>query len=90
MKQLTYCINRDEGTVYSRCADKVAVPVLQFDRIGRDGDFTQPLEYELEQFSVFDLIGEWKRLKWTKKILLQIKNQHRQFWGMKPLKVIHG
>ena len=85
MRYLTYCVHKDNGLVYSRMGDKLAVPVLQFDRIGKDGDFTKPLEYELERMSVFEISEEWRRLKWTKKIPAQIKNMHRQFWGFKPL-----
>jgi hypothetical protein len=85
MKQITYAVSKDDGLVYSRVGSEIAIPVLQFDRIGRNGDFTQPLEYELEKCRVLELADYWPRLRWTKKIPVRTKNLHRQFWGMRPL-----
>ncbi len=84
-KIITYAINKDDGMVYSRVGSEIAYPVLQFDKIGQGGDFTGPIEYQLEKSSVFSLAGEWSQLRFTKKIPADIKNRHRAFWGMKPL-----
>lgn len=80
----------DSGLVWSRVTDApamgaqcVAVPVLDYLAIGRDGDFSAPLTYNLERTGIEALIGSC--LRWTRKIPLHIKNVHRQFWGMKPL-----
>ena len=83
---ITYAINKDDGIVWSRVGSEVAVPVLDFAKIGENGDFTGPMEYNLEKFPVVSIGREWARLKWTKKIPLSLKNKHREFWGMKPLK----
>lgn len=84
MKNITYAINRD-GLVYSRVGSEVAVPVLDYEAIGRGGDFTSPLKCALQKFPVFDLVHEWDELEWTKKLPAWLKNKHRAFWGMKPL-----
>jgi hypothetical protein len=43
-------------------------------------------KYELEKFDVIQLVGSaYNAVKWTRKIPAQIKNLHREFWGMKPL-----
>lgn len=91
MKTITYGIDLDTGLVFSRLEGdptvgdmKIAVPVLQYERIGENGDFTKPLEYRLERMSTTALIHA--RLRWTRKIPLDAKNLHREFWGLQPLK----
>jgi hypothetical protein len=82
---ITYAISKDDGMVYSRVGKEIAYPVLQYEKIGEGGDFTQPFEYQLEKSDVLSLAYYWPRLKWTKKIPVDIKNLHRSFWGMKQL-----
>lgn len=82
---ITYCYDED-GLVYSRVGSEIAIPVLDFDSIGKDGDFTAPLTYTLEKDNVLSLASVWRSLTWTKKIPVEIKNRHRAFWGMQPLK----
>lgn len=45
---ITYAFNRDDGLVISRVANEIAVPVLDFEKLGQDGDFTGPMEYHHE------------------------------------------
>jgi hypothetical protein len=86
MRTIQYAVN-SEGHVYSRVGSEVVVPVLDYEKIGEGGDFNQPLTYTLESFPVFALAGrEYNSLRWTRKIPLEIKNHHRQFWGMGLLK----
>jgi hypothetical protein len=85
---ITYAVEEETGLVYSRVGAEIAVPVLQYERIGKGGDFTGPLEYELEKFGVHELCGAWNTLRWTKKIPVALKNRHREFWGMAALKVM--
>jgi hypothetical protein len=82
---ITYAISKDDGMVYSRIGNEIVYPVLQYQKIGQGGDFTQPFEYQLEKSDVLSLAYYWPRLKWTKKIPVDIKNLHRSFWGMKQL-----
>lgn len=88
---ITYCIDQD-GIVYSRVASEVAIPVLDYEAIGNGGngfekgDFRGPMLYNLEKFPVHSLSHGWAGLKWTKKIPVKLKNKHRKFWGMPPLK----
>lgn len=72
----------DAGFVYSRVGSEVAVPVLEWDKMIPENQYQT--SYHLEKFSIFDLIGT--TVTKTKKIPLRLKNKHRKFWGMKPLK----
>jgi hypothetical protein len=94
MRFLTYCIYKEDGLVYSRMNSpnrnensQVAIPVLDYAAIGKDGNFGGPLTYHLEAFPLDCLRDHWRSLIWTKKIPVELKNRHRAFWGMKPLKV---
>jgi hypothetical protein len=84
MKAIRYGIDRETGFVWSRMGSMIALPVLQFDKMVPDNDF-QTI-YELDKFDVIQLVGSaYNAVKWTRKIPTQIKNLHREFWGMKPL-----
>ena len=84
MKTIQYAINCETGFVWSRVGSEIAFPVLQYDKMLPENNFTAPIELEKEQFFVFT--GQvWKGLKWTRKIPKVIKNKHRKFWGMKEL-----
>ena len=86
MKTITYAIDQD-GYVYSRLGSLIAVPILEYDKIGQGGNFNAPLRFYLEKFNVLAIPGPlYASFRWTKKIPLKIKNQHRKFWGFKPLK----
>lgn len=80
-RTITYAIDKSDGLVYSRIGSMIAVPVLQWDKIGADGDYTAPLEYQLERCSVYELSYYWSQLRWTKKIPVEIKNLHRSTGG---------
>lgn len=89
---ILYAVDRTNGQVISRVGGEVAWPVLDFDSIGQGGDgfekgdYNGPMNYNLEKISVYAVRREWQNLRWTKKIPVEIKNQHRKFWGMKLLK----
>ena len=92
-----YAVHQESGVVSSRLKQEIALPVLEFEQIGMGGletstgityalhDFRGPTNHHLEKFSVHD-IHDWKQLKWTKKIPLELKNLHRAFWGLPPVK----
>lgn len=98
MKQICYAVDDEDGLIYSRVGDQVAVPVLDFAGIGmggveketgkvfEKGNFQGPTNYNLEKFPLHSLSPSWGNLRWTKKIPTAVKNLHRAFWGMKPLK----
>lgn len=73
-KIITYAIDNETGLIWSRMDSEVAVPVLDY-----DGD----MGFKLEKHSV--MVTIYADLIWTKKIPVEIKNEHRQFWGMKVL-----
>jgi hypothetical protein len=81
MRTIQYGIDRDTGLVWSRIGSQVAVPVLQYDKMTPENNFTP--SYELEKM---DVIGHaYNCVRWTRKIPTVIKNLHRKFWGMKPI-----
>lgn len=94
---ITYAVH-DEGFIVSRVGNELAWPVLDFGGIGmggterstgkafEKGNFTGPTNYDLEKVQVHSC-REWRSLRWTKKIPTVNKNEHRVFWGMKPLPV---
>lgn len=98
-RNITYA-RHSEGYVYSRVGNEVAFPVLEFAEIGmgglerstgiqyEPGDFHGPTNYHLEKCGVHEITTDWKNLTWMKKVPLFDKNEHRQFWGLKPLKPI--
>lgn len=95
MRTITYAIDLDTGQVWSRLEGdpgvgdrKIAVPVLEYDKIGEGGDFSKPLTDRLERIDVTALVHA--RLRWTRKVPVQTKSQHRRFWGLKPLTVSGG
>ena len=85
---ITYAIDEDSGVVVSRVGGEIAWPILQWERIGIGGDFTAPLEYELETIPVVSVGRAWRALRWTRKVPAAIKNRHRSFWGMAPVREV--
>jgi len=91
MLTITYALDRDTGLFWSRVENhptagnqKIAVPILDYEAIGAGGDFTQPLTYNLERMGIEALIHA--RLKWTRKAPSVVKDMHRAFWGLPPLR----
>jgi hypothetical protein len=84
-RTIQYAFHREDGSVISRVGDEVAWPVLDYEAIGRNGDFRGPLKYDLERHPLHRVGREWAVLVWTKHIPIEIKNAHRAFWGMQPL-----
>ena len=83
MSTITYAIDPDTGFVWSRIGSHVAIPVLDYGKMTPANNFTPT--YHLEKFDVFSTIPSINYVKWTRKIPTAIKNQHRRFWGFKPL-----
>ena len=83
-KIITFAVDITNGLVFSRIGSEVAVPVLQYNDMLPENNFTPT--YKLEKMPVFNLVSCWNNLKWTRKIPIGIKNRHRRFWGMKELK----
>lgn len=82
-KTIQYMVE-SSGTVWSRVGDKVALPVVDYDGMTPENNYR--LDYKLEAFSVFDAGVRLVELTGTRKIPLRLKNFHRKFWGMTPIK----
>ena len=87
MKNITYAIHKYDGYIVSRVGSDVAFPVLDYAAMNQSDGYQ--IHYRLEKMSVYSISNEWDCLKWTKKIPIEIKNKHREFWGMKPLKQVN-
>jgi len=90
MNYITYGIDLDTGLVISRMnrkhgEDEVAIPVLVWESEKGDKELTYETRYLLEKFGIYESLPNMT-IKWTKKISKHLKNEHRRFWGMKPLK----
>jgi hypothetical protein len=86
MKNITYGLDPDSGVI-SRCGSEIACEVIQFDQIGKNGDFRGPMPITLEKMPVLSLCnGQYQRIHWTKQVPIENKNHHRKLWGLKPLK----
>jgi hypothetical protein len=82
MKGITYAIDLETGLVWSRFNHgQLAIPVLDF--AGMKPENNWEMNFDLQKFNSTSMIGA--NLKWTKKIPIEIKNLHRQFWGMPKL-----
>lgn len=83
-KTIMYAIETETGHIISRVGSEIAIPVLQYDDMQPENNFQT--EYKLEKMPVFAIAGSHNNYKWTVKVPLKLKNKHRVFWGMKPLK----
>jgi len=81
-------IDMREGNVYSRVGSEVAIPVLDFDGMKPENNYET--NYNLEKFPVLEVASDIINSVGTRKIPIEIKNKHRKFWGMKPLKPLKG
>lgn len=70
--------------VYSRVGSEIAIPVLDFEGMNPNNGYK--MNYNLEKFNIFNLTYDFHNVICTRKIPLKIKNFHRKFWGMKPIK----
>lgn len=83
-RTIQYMIDPETGFVWSRVESEVAIPVLLFDQMTEENNFAT--NYQLEKFEAFQIASYLNNTIRTRKISTQIKNEHRRFWGMKPLK----
>ena len=85
MRNITYAIDLNTGLVVSRVGDELAWPILDYEKMGPENNYT--MNYFSEKMPVFVAGRSWSNLKWTRKIPVEIKNIHRRFWGFKELKI---
>ena len=83
-RTIQYMIDRDTEMVWSRVNSEVAIPVLDFGGMKPENNWM--MNYSLEKFSVLHQGVINANVICTRKIPIKIKNFHRKFWGMKPLK----
>lgn len=81
---ITYAIEKETGIVVSRVGSEFAYPQLDFEGMTPANNFTAT--YALEKSDIYQL-QPWSGYKWTKKIPVELKNRHREFWGFAPLPV---
>ena len=81
-KTILYMIDNETGFVYSQVGSEVAIPVLDWE--GMTPENLYRTDYNLEKTSVYDICRS--DVIHTRKIPVEVKNIHRKFWGMKPIK----
>ena len=84
-RTIQYGIDPETGYVWSRVGSEVALPVIDFADMGPSDGFA--MKGHLERMNVFDTVPTINGVRWTRKVPVELKNVHREFWGMKPLKV---
>ena len=73
------------GQVTSCQGSDIFWPILDYNNMTPENGFK--ITYRWEKLPLSSLMpAEWNNLRWTKKIPLELKNFHRQLWGMKPTK----
>ena len=83
-RTIQYAVEHSTGLVISRVGGEVCIPVLQYNDMSPENNFETT--YKPEKMDVSVLFGYHDNYTWTKKIPVEIKNKHREFWGFKPLK----
>ena len=83
-RTITYMIEPSTGAVFSRVGSEVAIPVLDFEGMKPENNYETI--YNLEKFDAISVARDLANVIHTRKIPVEIKNDHRKFWGMKPLK----
>jgi len=82
MKSIRYAIDRNSGQVFSFVNSECAIPVLDFKGMLPSNGWQ--MKYNLERFPIYDAYRGTNLLH-TRKIPIAIKNEHRQFWGMRAV-----
>jgi hypothetical protein len=83
MITIQYGVDKNSGMIWSKVGYSFAVPVLQTDQMTKKNGL-HPI-FELEKFEIDEVNTSLGTIKWTQIVPNQIKNLHREFWGMKPL-----
>ena len=83
-RTIQYMVDPVMSMVYSRVGDELAIPVLDFEGMKPSNNYQ--IFYNLEKFKALEVAGTIGHVIRTRKIPLEIKNYHRKFWGMKPIK----
>jgi hypothetical protein len=81
-RTITYMVDKETTTVWSRVGNEVAIPVLDF--AGMKPENCWEMNYDLEKMDSSVLYHA--NVIHTRKIPTGIKNIHRKFWGMKPIR----
>ncbi len=82
-RTIQYAIDQDTSQVVSRVGLEYAWPILDYEGMTPENGYD--MKYNLEKLDCL----QWVHLGclvWTRKIPNKIKNIHRKFWNMKPLK----
>ena len=61
---------------------RIAWPVLDFEHMKPENGFE--IIYNLEKMNPYDCLP-YSDVTWTRKIPIEVKNIHREFWGLKSL-----
>jgi len=82
-KVIQYAIDDDTGWVVSRVGDELAYQEIYYEGMTPENGYRTT--HSLAKCHVYDW-GPLVGLKWTRKIPVKVRNEHRKFWGFKLLK----
>ena len=83
-KTIQFAIDPETKFPVSRLGDEVAFVELSYAAMTPKNGYQQ--SYKLSKAPIFEVVNWFNGLISTKKIDKSIKNAHREFWGLKPLK----
>lgn len=70
----------------ARCGNEVAATILDFESGTPENGFNMGIKIE-RCGTIWDLPSSyWRRLVWTRKLPVELKNEFRKVFGMKPIK----
>lgn len=82
-KRVYYGIDLHTGFIFSRFQGQLAIHIIDFEGMKPENNFQ--MKTYLEKFPDQQALMHMPHV-FTRKIPVAIKNQHRVFWGLKPLK----
>ena len=83
---MTFTLDPELGVLTAWNGGKVCVPVLEFESIGKDGDFTQPFTFTLELMDSSVMYGQHYRRIGRTKVPDRMKEIFRRAFAGEVLK----
>lgn len=86
-RTIKYGIDTESGYAVSQVGDEVAYAVVDYDKIDVTvpGWSEKPVPVHLEKTKIWHVAGWLMGIRWTRSVPLEMENEHRRFWGLKPL-----
>jgi hypothetical protein len=83
---LTFTLDMDLGVLIAWNGGKVCVPVLEFDKIGENGDFTKPFTFDLQLMDSSVMYGQYYKRVSRNKVPKRMKDIFKRAFAGEVLK----